>query len=99
MGQKFLFYRIIYRAWSFQHTVQKFKAFGLIVQVGRHILFTHAAQAALALVRQAKIEQLGILRQTDMPQCVQQCAGVQIGGAVSLAAQSAHSRRPAAGSR
>ena len=76
-----MFYRIIYRARLFQHTVQKFQAFGLIVQVSRHVLFTHTAQAALALVRQGKVEQFGILCQTDMPQRIQ-CTGVQVGGAV-----------------
>lgn len=76
-----MFYRIIYRARLFQHTVQKFKAFGLIVQVSRHILFTHTAQAALALVCQGKVEQFGIFCQTDMPQRIQ-CTGVQVGGAV-----------------
>ena len=76
-----MFYRIIYRARLFQHTVQKFKAFGLIVQVSRHVLFTHTAQAALALVCQGKVEQFGIFCQTDMPQRIQ-CTGVQVGGAV-----------------
>lgn len=61
--------------------MQKFKAFGLIVQVSRHVLFTHTAQAALALVCQGKVEQVCILCQTDMPQRIQ-CTGVQVGGAV-----------------
>ena len=49
--------------------------------MSRHILFTHTAQAALALVCQGKVEQFGILCQTDMPQRIQ-CTGVQVGGAV-----------------